>query len=157
MPSHDPEIPDIGNQMLPKTSKMIPKNDPKTKKLDFQKRVFYYRETLLFEVMTPSKPTKETNQGIWSAFWHHKYEKVSQLAPKCLPMSSSRRSKIHWISSKHRFRQKDPRGQPLEPVAAPRLLKWCSELPRWHIFPPTTNQIWLPVERTPTETWWAFL
>ena len=64
MPSHDPEIPDIGNQMLPKTSKMIPKNDPKTKKLDFQKRVFYYRETLLFEVMTPSKPTKETNQGI---------------------------------------------------------------------------------------------
>ena len=40
LPSHDPKIPDIGSQMLPKTSKMTPKSDPKTRKLDFQKRVF---------------------------------------------------------------------------------------------------------------------
>ena len=64
LPSHDPKIPDIGSQMLPKTSKMTPKSDPKTRKLDFQKRVFYAGKTLLFEVRTPFKPTKETSQGI---------------------------------------------------------------------------------------------
>ena len=104
MPSHDPKISDIGSQMLPKTSKMTPKSDPTTRKSDFQKHVFYYSKTWLFEVTTPSKPTKETSPGVWSAFWHHKYEKVSQLAPKCLPMRPSRRSKIHWISIKNRLR-----------------------------------------------------
>ena len=104
LPSHDPKIPDIGNQMLPKTSKMTPKSDPKTKKLDFPKRVFYRSKTLLFEVTTPSKPTAETSQGIWSAFWHYKYEKVRQLAPKWLPMDLLQGSKIHWISSKNRLR-----------------------------------------------------
>ena len=64
MPSHDPKISDIGSQMLPKTSKMTPKSDPKTRKLDFQKHVFYQSKTLFFEVTTPSKPTKETSQGI---------------------------------------------------------------------------------------------
>ena len=64
LPSHDPKIPDIGNQMLAKTCKMTSKNDPKTKKLDFQKRVFYLSKTLLFEVTTPSKPTTETSEGI---------------------------------------------------------------------------------------------
>ena len=100
MPFRDSKISDIGSQMLVKTSKMAPKKNPKTRKLDFQKHVFYISKTLVFEVTTPSKPTKETSQGIWSAFWHHKYEKVSQLAPKCLPMSFSRKSKIHWISLK---------------------------------------------------------
>ena len=64
MPSHDPKISHIGSQMLSKTSKMTPKSDPKTKKLDFQKHVFYQGKAILFEVTTPSKPTKETSQGI---------------------------------------------------------------------------------------------
>ena len=64
LPSHAPRIPGIGSQMLPKTSKMTPKNYLKTKKLDFQKRVFYFSKTILFEVTTPSKPTTETSQGI---------------------------------------------------------------------------------------------
>ena len=41
IPSHDPKISDIGSQILSKTSKMTPKNDPKTRKLDFQKHLFY--------------------------------------------------------------------------------------------------------------------
>ena len=45
MPSHDPKISDIGSQMLPKTSKMTTKSDPKTRKLDFQKHMFYYSKT----------------------------------------------------------------------------------------------------------------
>ena len=64
LPSHDPKIPDIGNQMLPKTSKMTPKSDPKTRNLDFQTCVFYLSETHIFEVTTTSDPTKETSQGI---------------------------------------------------------------------------------------------
>ena len=64
MSFRDSKISDIGSQMLPKTSKMTPKNDPKTRKLDFQKHVFYQSKTLFFEVTTPSKPTKETSQGI---------------------------------------------------------------------------------------------
>ena len=45
LPSHDPKIPDIGSQMLPKTSKMTPKSDPTTRKSDFQKHAFYLRKT----------------------------------------------------------------------------------------------------------------
>ena len=64
MPFRDSKISDIGSQMLPKTPKMTPKNDSKTRRLDFQKHVFYISKTLVFEVTTPSKPTKETSQGI---------------------------------------------------------------------------------------------
>ena len=68
MPSYDPTFPDIATRMLPKTPKMTPKSDPKTRKFDFQKHVFYYSKTLLLEVMTPAKLAKETSQGISSAF-----------------------------------------------------------------------------------------
>ena len=66
MPSHDRKISDIGNQMLPKTSKMTPKSDPKTRKFDFQKHVFYICKTLLFQVTELSKLTKETLPGVRS-------------------------------------------------------------------------------------------
>ena len=67
MPPYDPKFPDIARRMLPKTSKMTPQSDLKTRKFDFQKHVFYLSKTLLFEGTTPSKPPKETSQGIWSA------------------------------------------------------------------------------------------
>lgn len=88
MPSHDPKISDTGTQMPPKASKMTPQSDPKTRNVDFQKRLFYHCKNLLFEVTTPSKPTKETSQIICSVFWHHETKKwvswlqsASQRAP----------------------------------------------------------------------------
>ena len=37
MPPYDPKFPDIASRILPKTSGMTPKSDPKTKEFDFQK------------------------------------------------------------------------------------------------------------------------
>ena len=122
MSSYDPTFPDIATRMLPKTPKMTPKSDPKTRKFDFQKHVFYYSKTILLEVMTPSILAKETSQGKFISFLTTQMQKSEPTGSKAPPnelLQATQNSPnfiLKWTQA--------PKGQPLEPVAAPRLLKW---------------------------------